>query len=43
MKAYRFAGETKSGRYVEIEVRAKSIEQASMIASVYLVDFAEVV
>lgn len=35
MKAYSVSGVTKSGRDMEMQVRAKDIEQADMIASVY--------
>lgn len=35
MKAYSVSGITKSGRDMEFEIRAKDIEQADMIASVY--------
>ena len=35
MKAYSVSGVTKSGHDMEFEVRAKDIEQADMIASVY--------
>ena len=35
MKAYSVSGITKSGRDMEFEIRAKCIEQADMIASVY--------
>ena len=35
MKAYLISGITKSGRDMEFEVRAKDIEQADIIASVY--------
>jgi hypothetical protein len=42
MSGYRFAGRTKSGRFVEIEVRAKSMTQAYEVAGVYLAEFFEV-
>ena len=35
MKAYLVSGVTKSGRDMEMQFRAKDIEQADMIASVY--------
>ncbi|MEG1651971.1 MAG: hypothetical protein RR068_17205 [Hafnia sp.] len=42
MSGYRFAGRTKSGRFIEIEVRAKSMMQAYDMAGVYLAEFFEV-
>lgn len=40
MKAYSVSGVTKSGRDMEMQVRAKDIEQADMIASVYFESYA---
>lgn len=40
MKSYVVSGITKSGRDMEMPVRAKSLEQAQMVAGVYFEFFA---